>query len=118
MPIEVQFSCRAGDGWSRWSSVEAPRVGTTYDAELDTDESLELGRNATDCNTHDIGIRIGTNNVTLSGTIESRDEDGMLYLRLASDCLLMIETEDTISTGQHVQFSVPAAALELTPFGS
>lgn len=116
-PYEVLFSCNAGQGWSRWSSPEAPGVGSSYDVELDVDDSIELGRNAVFSEEGSSGVAIDANGVILVGVVESRDEDGMTYLRLASDCLLMIESDDDLPTGRCIRLSLSSNALELIPFG-
>lgn len=63
------------------------------------------------------GWIVEADKVVIAGAIESRDEDGMTYLRLASDCLLMIESGDNLRVGSHLRLSLPSSELKLTPLG-
>ena len=44
--------------------------------------------------------------------------DGVAYLRLATDCLLMLETAGGLSPGDHLPISVPSARVRMTMVGS
>ncbi|WP_052552465.1 hypothetical protein [Enhygromyxa salina] len=93
-------------------------VGATYDAELDVEDSIELGRNATITSDGDNGISMEAGKVVVTGVIESRDGDGMTYLRVARDCLLMIESDDDdLGVGSRVRISLSGGELQLTPMG-
>lgn len=45
------------------------------------------------------------------GLLESVDDDGVGYLRLAPDCLVLLETDGFLEAGAWVAFSSPSAAI-------
>lgn len=52
----------------------------------------------------------------ICGKVEGRDEDGVVYLRLATDCLLMVESDlPEGSTGKWVAVTLPYRNVEIHP---
>ncbi len=84
----------------------------------DVDDSIESGRNATLTEAERCGLSVEGEMVAIRGYIDSLDEDGMIYFRLAPDCLLMIESDDEeLEEGSWLQLVFPTRDLKLTPLG-
>jgi hypothetical protein len=81
----------------------APAVGKFVSVELD----IEYVASSNDLILTDIALVkvVGYEN-QICGNMESVDEDGMGYLRLAPDSLSLLETDGTVSSGDWVRFSV------------
>jgi len=88
-PLLVNFESSIGNGSGRWASSIPPEPGTVYDVEFDIDSCLSqiVAKQASD----ELGIRQDGSEVVLAGKVDSIDEDGMAYIRLSKDCLIMIE---------------------------
>ena len=87
----VSFRCVAGDARALWRSTKlAPVAGQQYEVEIDIITVLSSGAIATAAPNGNCLERIGSK-TRATTTVEGVDEDGMAYLRLAPDCLLMAE---------------------------
>ena len=95
----IRFASDIGVGVACWKSKGAPVVGDTLQVEFDINVPIEKGRNAFIADKmvftmdHDCD-----HSIVLCGVVDSVDDDGMVYLRLTEDCLVMIE-----SRAGHVQ---------------
>jgi hypothetical protein len=118
--IEIAFSCAIGGGVATWRSAHGPpHAGRSYDVEIDIADSMELGRNTSILAAPRPAISGTEERARLSGTIDSVDEDGLVYLRLAPDCVVMIDASPgEFEPGHAVELDVPIASVELVPFGS
>jgi hypothetical protein len=115
----VHFTCAAGDAEAIWKSKTlTPVNGREYDVELDIDPILRMGENAA----VELGLMpalamIGTQ-VQIVAIVEQVDDDGMVYLRLSPDCIVMIESAGPkIQCGQALRLVREPMALQVTPFG-
>lgn len=114
---DVKFSCALGQGVGQWASWATPPLkGAHYDVELDVNVLLAPGRNATPTRQHQYQIFTINDQIILRGSVEARDEDGMVYFRLGGDCLIMIESDDdSIRPGNWFELSVSPADIEISP---
>ena len=71
---------------------EYPMVGKTYGIEIDINEQACDGENFLTSNLQIGRLYSDDNYLFVNGFMESLDDDGMLFLRISSDCLLMIES--------------------------
>ena len=114
----IDFHSSTGNSRGVWIGDDAPVIGFKIDVEIDLDEPMIKGSNASliadnKCN----HITLGKNLlVEIKGQIESIDDDGMAYLRLAADCLIMIESEG-FKTGDFVLLKADPNNFEITPTG-
>lgn len=115
----VSFRCQIGDAVALWRSTKLlPLVGQEYQAELDTgvvlrDDAIIHGASSVKSQLGCVGPK-----TRLIATIESVDDDGMAYLRLAPDCILMVESAgESVRPGVTVALDLEPTDLEVTPSG-
>lgn len=130
MRVRVVAVTRAGQGGgtvtlrsdlgavsARWAgTTRAPVEGAEYHVELDLDLVLDRATNtrvveAAAPALHDDGER-----VVVQAIVEAVADDGVAYLRLAPDALVMVETTGGFMAGDHVRVTAPAGAVTVTPF--
>lgn len=114
----VWFQCRAGQGVGIWSKGADPKTTFSYDVELDVDKTI------TDLFVEKLSelpaqsLKLSGDNLFITGLVEDVDEDGMAYFRLAPDCLLMIESGNTVfSSGDVIVLKVSSQDLLITAQG-
>lgn len=116
--LEIVFSSTAGRGRGIWSKG-VPTTGRSYDVELDVNEPVKIGINATLSDSEQCSISTREEKVVLCGNVESVDDDGMVYLRLSTDCIIMLESEpEAVQPGRWLMLGIPVGSLELAPQGS
>ncbi|MDD9941114.1 MAG: hypothetical protein OXU20_08760 [Myxococcales bacterium] len=114
--IVVQFESAVGAGRGRWGSEKHPKIGERYSVELDVDGGISKYRPEFVDAAVAASICVTQGHTVLCGLLEAVDPDGMGYLRLGADCLVMIEIDmDRAETGSWVRLKVPQMELELTP---
>ncbi|HEX5244001.1 MAG TPA: hypothetical protein VFW23_12120, partial [Tepidisphaeraceae bacterium] len=115
--VIVHFRSQAGDAVALWRSPKvSPVVDHQYEVELDTSVVLR-DQAVTSTITSSARTRLERvgSKTHLIATVESLDEDGMAYLRLAPDCILMVESEgQSIHPGITVALDLEATDLEVT----
>ena len=117
--VTVGFQSVRGSARARWlGKNHAPVLGKSYDVELDVDAVADASTNMPMVAKSDTGISFTDETVRLSVVIEDMDEDGMAYLRLSDDCLLMMEVVGEIAVGSNVEIRVPHDAVTVTVTGS
>jgi hypothetical protein len=117
--LSVTFDSAAGRARAKWvSKSHKPEVGKAYDVEMDADTTADRQTNTSDGRQDRRGIRIENDRVMLDANIEAIDDDGLAYLRLADDCLLMIETSGDFSAGEVLCVTLPFHAVSVTVTGA
>ena len=116
--VIVQFRSQAGDAVAIWRSAKlTPVVDQQYEVEVDANVVLrdEAVIGATNSLAKSRLERVGSK-TRLTAEVEGLDEDGMAYLRVASDCILMVESEgQSIHPGVMVSIDLEPTDLEVTP---
>jgi hypothetical protein len=116
--LVVAFTAPCGIANARWRGEGiAPQVERECDVELDVSVTADRAINTKNTQIVLPSLLTQVDTVLLRGGIEGVDEDGLAYLRIASDCLLMIDTAGGISVGDVVEICVPSSALSITPTG-
>jgi hypothetical protein len=116
--LYVTFEASPGRAVARWSSKRyKPEIGRSYDVELDADTAADRQTNTNTGRTDVRSLRFENDEVVVEGSVESIDDDGLAYVRLSDDCLLMIETAGAFSAGEALRIILPAQALSVTPTG-
>lgn len=112
----VGFTCPCGEGFGVWRGGEAPEK-TTYDVELDFERRIDAG--AIVCEERGPGLtRVGAQ-TAVRATLESVDDDGLACLRLHPSCLVMVESDFTVTPQRaSVVVTLTRDELALTPFGA
>ena len=87
--------------------------------EIDIEQEIEFGKNAEASDNRSFSIQFDSENETVifKGKIEDQDNDGMAYLRISSDCLLMVESKHSNLKDKFIELSVSIADIEITPIG-
>jgi hypothetical protein len=116
----VAFECAAGLGKGRWAPYASePQIRLSYNVELNVDDpiiseetSVESIPKNPPC------ISVLQDKTILHLSIEGKDTDGLLYGRLAPDCIIMLEHDDTaiIDVGDFISIIVPSENILLSPF--
>jgi hypothetical protein len=114
----VGFESSAGRARGKWVARDhAPQIGKFYTVELDVDVVADKKSNV--CverqEPHTLSARDDT--ALIEATAEAVDEDGLAFLRLSDDCLLMVETSGGITPGDVVRIAVPTRSLVITMTG-
>ena len=91
-----------GGCW-RESSV-APSVGQLLSIEFTIDHTVRVDEVVEEGGWAAVA-RNGWNE--LRGQLEAIDDDGVGYLRLAPDCLVLVETDGGVTAGQWIQLRIP-----------
>ena len=113
----VEFSSNAGNGIGTWRGTDL-KQGGVYGIEIDIDTQINLGVNATMVSDTSWYIRHTESRNELQGVIDGVDEDGLAYLRLAIDCIVMVESSNKdLSTGDTLLLTIEPNELILTPVG-
>lgn len=101
----ILFNSQHGRGLGRWAGSSPPKINEEYNVELNIEFILSFDN----CNisNNEMGkISIIEQKLHINGKIESIDDDGMFFLRLSRDCLLMIESENNFNIGAWLSFFV------------
>lgn len=117
----VAFSCAIGSAVARWQGkTQEPHVGAEYDVELDIDDVLRPGDTLQLIESSQAAIKHSEEVNEIIGLVEAVDDDGMLFVRLSPDCLMMVEIthQERLGPGQWLRMRVPRQALSVWPFGS
>ena len=116
--IVVKFTSSIGFGSGMWVGAQRPEKMKNYDVELDVNRNLD--EIATTTLRRDFHMQTEEGNaVTFSGVVETVDDDGMTYLRLAPDCLLMVESKNSsFAEGDWIQVKLSAYDLGVSAFSS
>jgi hypothetical protein len=108
---EIVIDCPIGRIAGAWREGSiSPRAGQWIDVEFDIDHVIRITDGIeVESRTASLLWESGSNHIV--GCLESVDEDGMGYLRLAADCLLMLETDGAVLPGQWIQLRVPPSSV-------
>jgi hypothetical protein len=114
----VLIRTRVGDILGRWADDKHPvRSGHAYSFEFDFDLVLTGAHRVDPGSGGDPAVGVIGDSTRVCGCIESVDDDGVGYLRLARDSLSMIDTDGTLGEGTVVSFTVSWTGLALWSIG-
>ena len=92
--------------------------GQELDVELDFSDRLRKGQNAAAASDGEFRVRQQGEQAVLEGMVESLDDDGLLYLRLGDDCLVMVDsTPGEFLIGDWIRIHCASEKLGLTAIG-
>lgn len=115
----VSFNSSVGDGVATWVGANGPVKNYEYDVEIDIEKSIGQVRGGGDKSESGYSMSINGNSTYISGEIESVDEDGMAYLRLSRDCLIMIDSGDSkVKGGDWVNLTIQCEDIKVSPQGN
>jgi hypothetical protein len=100
----VEFSSAVGSGIAICKNTRVVVKGEkVYDSEFDIDPPIKLDQNALLVSDRRCFIRFLEDKNEIQGLVEQIDEDRVGFLRLAVDCIIMIEIEsDEIKKGDYL----------------
>lgn len=101
----ILFNSQHGSGIGRWAGSPPPKINEVYNVEFNIEFILSLD-NCNISNNETGKISIIEQKLHINGKIEFIDDDGMVFLRLSRDCLLMIESESNFNIGTWLSFFV------------
>lgn len=117
--VFVYFKSAAGQAFAKWMNSEYPRLNYCYDVELDTDKSISESVTEGFIDMPRDNLSMQGDVVFMYGALESIEDDGMAYLRLSPDALVMIESgEKRFSAGESVLLKFEKSEIEVTALGS
>lgn len=103
----LEFTCSSGSCIGIWKNTQVkPQAGFEYDAEIDINVDLVKNKNAFQTTKDRLSVSFDDFFVYIIGFIESIDDDGMAYFRLANDCLIMIGTIESDKIKQNEWFEL------------
>lgn len=114
----ASFTCSIGAGRGRWAGTRLPEL-RDYDVEFNLDKVVAPPRDETVAEpARPTWSTDGTTNL-LRGVVEQVDDDGLITVRLAADCLTMVEL---VSPGSHrpgeiIVIRIAAHDLSIWPIG-
>lgn len=115
----VNFSSDLGCGIVKWGGGDKPNIGYEYDVEIDIGKTIDEIYFSNNENKDKYLISSNENFTFINGKIESIDEDGMVYLRLAQDCLIMIESVNSkINQGDWIGLNIMYEDIEIFAQGN
>jgi hypothetical protein len=110
----VTFESSVGLGCAKWGNRTYPVEKCWYDVEIDIDKKIS----AVPIYSHvesESQIVIHGNKILMSGVIESIEDDGIAYLRLCKDGLLMIELDNQgFSEGDCIELKLNPSDIRVT----
>ena len=93
-------------------------AGQVRDVELDFDDPLREGQNVAVISGGAFRVLQHRDQTVLEGLVDSLDDDGLLYLRLGDDCLMMLDSAPgAFSVGDWIRIQCAGGQLGLTPIG-
>jgi len=117
--VVVYFKSSIGDGIAIWVGEKEPIKNYEYDVEIDIESSIDQVKSRNNANKGRYSISIEGNSTLMSGEVESVEEDGMAYLRLSQDCLIMIESGDSkVKGGDWVNLNIRCENIEVSAQGN
>ena len=113
----VEFACAAEIATGYWDSdMAVPRPETAIHVELDIDDPLVLGENVESTDAREATIVTAGSTNVLVCCVESVDDDGMAYLRVSDNCLVMAECDiSEIGEGDWLSVKLAASDLRVSP---
>jgi hypothetical protein len=112
--LQINFVSKIGEGLAIWKNEQVPNLGFTYDVEFNIEQLVEKQVNAFSSTEKEPFLKLVENTMCLNGFIDSIDEDGVAYFRLASDCLVMIEVNpENIKQGEWLVIKCDSETLEV-----
>jgi hypothetical protein len=100
-----------GDILGTWANDKHPvRVGHLYSFEFDFDLVLTSAHRVAPGSRGDPAVGVIADSTQVRGCIESVDDDGVGYLRLAQDSLSMIDTDGSLDQSTTVSFTISTLA--------
>lgn len=112
----VRFESSRGAGAGVWSSREAPEIGRERYVEFDVDEEVPLNRTLVSP-PEGTPFEESDGHILLRCVVEQVDDDGMVYLRIGHDSLIMAELAPEVRrVGVHLRLRVPIDLFLITPY--
>ena len=113
----VRFTTDLGTAVAKWNGPMADR-GSTIDVELDIDEVLDDTTVQILDDIEPSQIIGDETRITITATVEHIWDDGVIFLRLADACTIMVEcVAGTCAVGQCVRVRLPSDVFFVTPYG-
>jgi hypothetical protein len=107
----VVFRARDSVGAGRWMARTPPVIGEDYDAEFTIDRALEEVVQTVTTGSRRFEL-LGEEN-RIHAEVEQLDEDGVAFLRIAPDCVFMIEASGSVVVGASLSLSLPWQELQV-----
>jgi hypothetical protein len=92
-------------------------VGQQMSVEFDIDAPASINGNAAYSDNSVPTICSTPEGVELVGAVESQDEDGMAYLRLSEECLIMVDVlnKERLDIGRMLRMNLKMTEMRMTP---
>jgi hypothetical protein len=108
--ILVKFSSDFGNAVAYWSEKK-PTINSNYQVEIDISGVVEWGKEALLSDNNIEAIYLKNDNVFISGSIESIDEDGYTTVRLGNSIISFLTTGIPFQVGAYITLSTKKITL-------
>ncbi|RYE53570.1 MAG: hypothetical protein EOP48_14115 [Sphingobacteriales bacterium] len=113
----VRCETKIGEITGKWRSESSPDLHHTYDIEVNFPPIQVDQIKVTDLLSRCV-YDTSNDMQDIAGVIEAIDDDGLLYLRLSSDWLQMIELKHfELYVGMNIRLTCKASEIEIWPIG-
>ena len=113
----VRFNTTIGEAFGLWRGEKTPAPDETHSVEFELVPPVELGVSAVAQAAGSPSLRISGSQTVMVVLVDHRDEDGVLGLRLANDCLFLADCIGSPpEAGSLIRVQVAARDFRIYPF--
>ncbi|RBO83299.1 hypothetical protein [Marinomonas aquiplantarum] len=117
--VVVNFNSSVGNGVATWVGAKEPVKNYEYDVEIDIEKSIDQVKSSKNNNEGRYSMSIGDDSTIMNGEVEFVEEDGMAYIRLSQDCLIMIDSGDSkVKDGDWINLNIPCEDIKVSAQGN
>jgi hypothetical protein len=114
----VRFTTDFGTTSARWvSDYVFPAPGGQYQVEFNIDTDIDLATNARLVLPGEPSLGEDGANVTLRALVEHADDDGVVFLRFATDAVSLVQTAGDIASGTTIEATLPRGSFSVWCIG-
>ncbi len=113
--VMIDFSTEYGSAIAVWEG-EMPSVSCEYHVELDIEDTLVWNKDITKNEAEEHSIRMYQDKVSLSGVLDSVDDDGYSILRIGSSIIPFISSGNSFEIGTSITVFSENLSLSLVDY--
>ncbi|MBV8255089.1 MAG: hypothetical protein JO154_20980 [Chitinophaga sp.] len=114
----VSFISNHGEGIA-YTTGQKFELGVTHGVEFDLLSELNIDENTKVVTNQKAGFYCEDDRTLIVALVESIEEDGAMWLRIAIDCIIeAYGVDDTIKTGDRLEIRMPKDKFKMTSIGT